>query len=519
MTKMPNVKRLLGDNGVTFDKHYCTSAFCCPSRVSLFTGKCVHNTNVTDVVVPWGGYPKFITQGLNDDYLPLWLQEGGVNTYYVGKFANGHSVTNYLDPPAAGWTGSNFLLEPGVYDYLNTTWTKNNGPFEFYLGEHAINITTKHALEMIDTAVSDAKPFFLTVAPAVPHVGINASGNGETFFPIPQPRWADAFPDAKVPRTPNWNPKEPSGASFLLDLPYQNQSLVDQLDELYRSRLRAVAGLDVMVSQIVGALASHGILDNTHIIYTADNGYHIGQHRLGCGKKEGYEADINIPFVWRGPGVPKGQLFGLPMRTKLDGKTIPVVTGETDVKAAEHINVELWGSADVYETMPFKNNVPLPVAVSNNTYKGLRIVSDDYSLYYSVWCTNEHELYDMVKDEYQMDNLLRDTTDITRISARSTYLGRHLSDTVARLDALLMVLKTCVGVECTKPWLQLHPQGDVNTLRDALNEDYDDFYRSQQKVSFTACKQGYIVEYEGPASVMQYSGSASFRYQQALTGN
>ena len=55
-----------------------------------------------------GAYPKFITQGFNENYLPLWLQEGGVNTYYVGKFSNGHSIETYLDPPAAGWTGSKY---------------------------------------------------------------------------------------------------------------------------------------------------------------------------------------------------------------------------------------------------------------------------------------------------------------------------------------------------------------------------------------------------------------------------
>ena len=62
------------------------------------------NTNVTDVVAPWGGYTKFTGVGLNEDYLPLWLQAGGINTYYVGKFSNGHSITTYLDPPVAGWT-------------------------------------------------------------------------------------------------------------------------------------------------------------------------------------------------------------------------------------------------------------------------------------------------------------------------------------------------------------------------------------------------------------------------------
>ncbi|KAJ5604411.1 hypothetical protein N7510_009565 [Penicillium lagena] len=527
MDYMPNVKRLIGDNGVTFPKHYCTSAFC------YFHADIDSNTNITDVAVPWGGYPKFITQGFNEDYLPLWLQEGGINTYYVGKFANAHKVTNYLDPPCAGWTGSNFLLEPGVYDYLNTSWAKDNGPWSYFLGEHAINVTTNHALDMLDTAVNGGEPWFLTVAPAVPHVGINAS-NGEVYFPIAQPEWADAFPDAKVPRTPNWNPTEPSGVSFLLDLPYQNQTIVDELDELYRARLRVVAGLDVMVSQLIEALDKYGVLDNTHVIYTTDNGYHISQHRLGCGKKEGYETDINIPFVWRGPGIPRNEtsksvsthtdlaptflkLFGLPQRTRLDGQIIPLLTDDKSSRATEHVNIELWGAAAVYETKEFRS-IKLPANVSNNTYKGLRIIADDYSLYYSVWCTNEHELYDMVNDYYQMDNLLPDTTDINNVPS-GTYLDRPLSNVVARLDALMMVLKTCVGIECTKPWLQLHPQGNVQNLQDALDEKYDAFYSAQPHVSFSACKMGYLAEYEGPTGVMQYGGDSSYGYGQQQTLN
>ena len=71
MNFMPNVKTQLGGHGVTFEKHFCTTALCCPSRASLLAGKCVQyaspesysseihsdthsNTNVTDVRVPWG---------------------------------------------------------------------------------------------------------------------------------------------------------------------------------------------------------------------------------------------------------------------------------------------------------------------------------------------------------------------------------------------------------------------------------------------------------------------------------
>lgn len=53
-----------------------------------------------------GGYPKFISQGLNDNYLPVWLQEAGYNTYYTGKLFNVHTVDNYNAPFPAGFTGN-----------------------------------------------------------------------------------------------------------------------------------------------------------------------------------------------------------------------------------------------------------------------------------------------------------------------------------------------------------------------------------------------------------------------------
>lgn len=412
------------------------------------------------------------------------------------------------------------MLKPGIYDYLNTSWAKNNGPWQSYPGEHAIDITTRNALDMLETAVSDGKPFFMTVAPAVPHVGINSTTE-TPFLPIPQPKWADAFPDARVPRTPNWNPHQASGASWLLNLPYQNQSLVDGLDDLYRRRIRCVAGLDDMVGELISALERHGILDNTHVIYTTDNGYHIGQHRMGGGKKTGYETDINIPMVWRGPGVPAGKvtsdvsthtdlaptwlnLFQLPLRTKLDGQPIPTIVNLSSL-AGEHINVELWGAAAPYEgTIPWKRMGQSVKGRHNNTYKGLRIHSDKCSIYYSVWCTNEHELYDMSVDAYQMNNLLAGIQDINDVSQDQNVCGGSLKQVTERLDALMMVLKSCVGDECTHPWLQLHPEGNVRTLQDALDSRYDSFYAAQPKVSFSACKLGYLVEYEGPQTAMKY---------------
>lgn len=117
---MPFLRKHLIDEGTFYQRHYCTVALCCPSRVSLWTGKTAHNTNVTDVHPPYGGYPKFVSQGLNDNFLPVWFQDAGYNTYYTGKLFNAHTVDNYHSPHVKGFTGSVSTL-PGFYEPIPIT--------------------------------------------------------------------------------------------------------------------------------------------------------------------------------------------------------------------------------------------------------------------------------------------------------------------------------------------------------------------------------------------------------------
>lgn len=65
-----------------------------------------------------GGYPKFISQGYNDNYLPVWLQKAGYNTYYTGKLFNVHTVSNYDSPFPGGFTGSVLLPFSGTRSLL-----------------------------------------------------------------------------------------------------------------------------------------------------------------------------------------------------------------------------------------------------------------------------------------------------------------------------------------------------------------------------------------------------------------
>lgn len=62
----PHVQRHLIDHGTFFKRHFCSTALCCPSRVTLFTGKLSHNHNVTNVVPPYG--TKLQAKALPMDY-------------------------------------------------------------------------------------------------------------------------------------------------------------------------------------------------------------------------------------------------------------------------------------------------------------------------------------------------------------------------------------------------------------------------------------------------------------------
>ena len=265
-----------------------------------------------------------------------------------------------------------------------------------------------------------------------------------------------------------------------------------------------------------------GVLDNTYIFYSTDNGYHIGNHRLQPGKLQCFEEDINIPLIVRGPGVGKGQTLDLVTghidiaptfltlagadinpNLELDGTAIsfPLET-ESDFMRnlgtrGEVTHLEFWG--------PFKQEgmfklVGVNVKENLQIYKALRLQGNGYNLMYSVWCQDgAHELYDMTWDPYQMTNLhpaapAENSTTNVYVQGMNTLLGRPTERVVSRLDALVLVQKTCKADICREPWLQLHPDGKVSTLMDALDEKYDGFYEnaySVGKVGWKQCYTGY----------------------------
>jgi N-acetylglucosamine-6-sulfatase len=76
---------------------------------------------------------------------------------------------------------------------------------------------------------------------------------------------------------------------------------------------------------------------------------------------------------------------------------------------------------------------------------------------------------------------------------------------VNRLDALMLVLKTCKAETCRNPWGVLHPAGDVRSLADALDATFDTFYQRENKVHFDECLGGYLLDNEYPIDTIPYS--------------
>ncbi|KAI9277066.1 alkaline-phosphatase-like protein [Phascolomyces articulosus] len=497
LSYMPNVQKYLIEQGTTFKNHYATVALCCPSRVSMLRGQYAHNTRITDTKPPYGGYTLYNLRGLGNDYLPLWMKKAGYTNHYIGKLMNDHAIYNYATKPA-GFDYGDYLLDPYSYDATTPVFSRDGELPVYYVDTHQTDAIHTKTLSSLKSFRGNNKPFFLTIAPAAPHAHIEYGLQDRIDIlrcepPIPASRHSNLFPDAKIPRRPHFNPADNSRtASYWKKMNRLNDTEVEQLDANHRRRIQALQSVDDMVGSLFQELEAQGKLDNTYVVYSSDNGYHLGQHRAYAGKMMNIEEDINVPLIVRGPGVDRGKTSDVVgafhdfaptflalahgdehVPSWVDGGVLPWTEKlkQHDKPAAkESFAVEYWAGEARYEGDKFWHNAPGP-----NTYKTLRLISEEYNIKYTVWCTGEHELYDMKNDPYELQDIFESE-------------AQENSRFIARLDVLLSVLKECSGPTCRDPWRILHPNDDyVKTLYTALDAKYDAFYQNYPKVSFKLC--------------------------------
>ena len=452
---MPNVQRLLAGRGVTFTNSYVSYSLCCPSRATWLTGQYAHNHGVRGNQPPAGGYSKLAPSLSNS--LPVWLQHAGYYTGHIGKFLNGYGNTSpdtEVPPGWSEWYGA--LDDPdgftgGTYTMYGYTLNEN-GAIVHYGGTpdvvdpatYQTDVYSAKAEDFIRRRAPKLKPFYLSVAPLASHseAGVcNCAGNN----PRAAPRDEGTLAGEPLPKPPSYDEADVSDKpQSIRDLVPIDPAAEQGVTDLYRARLESLGAVDDMVGELVDALKDKGELENTVFIFTADNGFFHGEHRVPRGKVKLYEPSIRVPLIIRGPDVPKGKRRGQPVanvdlaptilafaRAKagrnLDGRSLLPLIREKLGERGRAILLEAFFNADPAED---------PETPPTN-YQAVR--TDRYL--YARYGTGEQELYDLFSDPFE----LQSRHDDPGYAAAKGALGR-----------LLDGLAGCGGRSCrSRPALKL----------------------------------------------------------------
>ena len=284
-TVMHNVHRLLADHGVTFSNYHVTTSECGPSRASILQGQYSHDTGVLDNFGPHS-YPKFDSSS----NLAVWLHAGGYRTALVGKYLNDYTIYghNAIPPGWDDWQAMDSIPMEKYYDYkLN-----ENGRMVEYgsaPADYSTTVLTQKATSFIKQQHA-GKPFFLYFAPTAPHLPAIPAPQDQGKLINIAPLHTPSIDEANIGDKP-WRAWHRDLLKAAADL-YQSHVRIRQLESLL--------ALDRSVKSIVSTLKQRKLLDNTVIIYTSDNGFLWGEHRLG-GKLWPYEESTRVPLVVRTP--------------------------------------------------------------------------------------------------------------------------------------------------------------------------------------------------------------------------
>jgi arylsulfatase A-like enzyme len=458
---MPEVESLLAEQGTTFENAFVTDPLCCPARATILRGQYAHNHLIEGNEPPYGGFEKFRMLGHEESTMATWLQEEGYRTVFLGKYMNGYDGPHV--PP--GW--DEWYAVSG--NYLSNDLNEN-GRVRYYDPEryHLTDVLSERASDYVRRTAGSDPPLFASDRPFFMWLGTKAPHQPAT----PAPRHEGMFVDEPLPKPPSFDEEDVSDKpDWVRDNPPLSPEQLAYLEELYRNRIESLQAVDEMMGDLVKALEEIGELENTYIFFTSDNGFHLGQHRLGQGKWTAYDEDTRVPLIVRGPGVPEGKtlphlalnndlaptfadLESAPVPPFVDGRSLKPLLEEDPPPPQK------WRSAFLVEALAEFAGAPTPPFVEERLLKplltgdplpenwrsaflqkaesrkawgrpGLEAIRTQRHLYVE-YDTGERELYDLEKDPYQLENVYEEV---------DPDLLRHLKE---RLGAL----RGCAGGDC-----------------------------------------------------------------------
>jgi arylsulfatase A-like enzyme len=481
---MPNTLSMIARRGITFNRYYVSYPLCCPSRVSLLTGRYAHNSNVRGNVQPNGGYTGFKSRAAYTHNLATWLQGAGYRTIHIGKFLNGYGDEPYdngTDVPP-GWSAWHTVLNADTHHYFYGYTLNDNGtldgPFgdtgswdtrEYgerdYFGCPTSTIEEKPCLYETDvlsriayeemTGTSPEQPFYLQLDYTAPHGDFRRPAG-----PEPAPRHYTLFDGAPYPhsREEGFNEGNVNDKPrFIREAPYLSFNDIHTYRVYYQKALASLRAVDDGVKTVLDTLGGLHRLRNTYVIFTSDNGFFYGEHRLTGGKFLAYEPATHLPFLMRGPGIKPNtstgqlagnidiaptilELAGVEADKSIDGDSLVPFFRDPDLRTRRPFLFESFVQTNDVEANPEPeptgpvyarrgDGATASIIAPPKDYEGIRL--GPYK--YIEWPNGEKELYDINKDPNELNNIVRDP---------------NFFPIRAYLHAQLIRLETCVGHVC-----------------------------------------------------------------------
>jgi N-acetylglucosamine-6-sulfatase len=407
---MPILTKTLIAEGVTFPNAFATTPLCCPSRSSMLTGEYVHNTKVYTNKAPNGGATVF-----NDSStIATWMQQAGYQTAYLGKYLNEYELLQPYGKVPPGWGQWDvFIHKTAEYLYFFNFDLSANGAIINYPKKkfnYSTDVLTQKAVDYINEQKEN--PFFLFLGYYNPHSPyIAAPRHKDTFR-------ANSGWEYKPYRPPNINEYDISDKpKYLRELhPYSQ----DDLDITHRQILRSLQSVDEGVGSIIDTLDQTGLSDNTVIFYLSDNGLTMGEHRFGFDKNCPYEECLKIPFVVYSPALFANRIDSnlvanidlAPTIADLAGIPIPSTVNGLSLKPLLEDPTSSWRSELLLEHWPTADNTEEGIGSIIPEFASIRTKEWKYTEY----STGEKELYDLIDDPFELQNLSSDHSKFELIS-------------------------------------------------------------------------------------------------------
>jgi N-acetylglucosamine-6-sulfatase len=365
---------------------------CCPSRASILRGQYAHNTGLvrSENDQPQGGAAYFRRRRLDERTVATILHARGYKTWLGGKYLNGYGaeVPGYVPPGWDSWQ---------AYININAAAANVDGQIVYFPFQHYTNWLSERAERFIEGQQGSSRPFYMHIAPLDTHEPLH----------IP-PRHRGAYLGQRAPRPPSFDEADVSDKpAWVRDWPPVYARRAAEYDQWHVKRMQSALTLEDLCTNVIEALEHTNQLEDTYLIITSDNGFHLGLHRIRETKGTPYVESHEVPFVVRGSGVPAGASFDelaanidiAPTVLDLARVTVPSwMDGRSLKPFLDGSAPGSWRTSLLVENMESPGRKPRP------SYSGIRQRDEVYVEYTS----GEKEYYDLRKDPYQLENRPQD---------------------------------------------------------------------------------------------------------------